>query len=110
MSATHLSIPTPGPAPLLVPKGAPTRFRKPGDAAAHEFYQAGAVLAAWLFREAGAAEYMRQNREAGFAAGFVSVTERKGVVDWLEGRRTGHERLARLPGAWHMLLCARQDI
>lgn len=29
---------------------------------------------------------MKQARENGLVVGFVSVTERKGVVDWLEGR------------------------
>ncbi|EJD46181.1 RNA polymerase II-associated protein [Auricularia subglabra TFB-10046 SS5] len=98
-SSTHISIPTTGTEPLVIAKSAPTRFRKPGDTNNTEFYTAGAVLAAWLFREAGAAEYMRQNREAGYAAGFVSVTERKGIVDWLEGRRSSHDRLAPLAGA-----------
>ncbi|KZV86851.1 CDC73-domain-containing protein [Exidia glandulosa HHB12029] len=91
-SATHISIPTTGTEPLVVPKTTPSRFRKPSSDT--EFYAIGAVLACWLFRDAGAAEYMRASREAGYAAGFVSVTERKGIVDWLEGRRAQHDRLA----------------
>jgi parafibromin len=32
------------------------------------------------------------------AVGFVSVTERKSVVDWLEGKITDHERIVPLVG------------
>lgn len=93
-SASHISIPTTGAEPLVVVKTTPSRFRKPSSDT--EFYAIGAVLACWLFRDAGAAEYMRACREAGYSVGFVSVTERKGVVDWLEGRRSTHDRLAKL--------------
>jgi hypothetical protein len=44
------------------------------------------VYLAWLLRDASGAEYMKQARENGLAVGFVSITERKSVVDWLEGR------------------------
>lgn len=98
-SSTHISIPTAGTEPLVVLKSTPSRFRKPSSST--EFYTVGSVLACWLFREAGAAEYMRACREAGYAVGFVSVTERKGVVEWLEGGRSTHDRLARLPGAFY---------
>jgi parafibromin len=39
---------------------------------------------------------MKQARECGLAVGFVSVTERKNVVDWLEGRISDHERIVSL--------------
>ena len=39
---------------------------------------------------------MKQARENGLAVGFVSVTERKGVVDWLEGKIVDSERIAPL--------------
>ncbi|PCH38531.1 RNA polymerase II-associated protein [Wolfiporia cocos MD-104 SS10] len=87
-SATHLVL-SPS---LSLPKSTPTRLRKPGssstDPSSHptDFFPLEAVLIAWLFRESLGAEYMRQARENGLAVGFVSVTERKNVVDWLEGR------------------------
>ena len=40
----------------------------------------------WLLRQSSGAEYMKQAREHGLTVGFVSVTERKNVVDWLEGK------------------------
>lgn len=46
-----------------------------------------AVYFAWSNKDAGSADYFRHARENGLAVGlFVSVTERKGVVDWLEGK------------------------
>jgi len=39
---------------------------------------------------------MKQARENGLAVGFVSVTERKGLVDWLEGRVADLERIVPL--------------
>jgi len=41
---------------------------------------------------------MKQAREHGLAVGFVSVTERKSVVDWLEGKISDHERITPLSG------------
>lgn len=39
---------------------------------------------------------MKQARENGLAVGFVSVTERKGVVDWLEGIVADSDRISPL--------------
>jgi len=39
---------------------------------------------------------MKQARESGLAVGFVSVTERKSVVDWLEGKIPDNERIVSL--------------
>lgn len=89
---------------LTVPKSAPTRLRKPGStsadpaAAPTDFFSIEAVYLAWRLRDAPGADYMRQAREHGLALGFVSVTERKGVVDWLEGRVAEHERIVPLIG------------
>jgi parafibromin len=41
---------------------------------------------------------MKQTRENGLAVGFVSVTERKGVVDWLEGKVPDSDRIVPLVG------------
>lgn len=76
------------------PKSTRTRYRKAG--APSDFYSLDAVYAAWLFRDAGGADYMKQARELGLAVGFVSVTERKHVVDWLEGRAGDSDRIAPL--------------
>ena len=75
-------------------KSTPTRYRKAG--APSDFYSLDAVYLAWLLRDATGAEYMKQAREHGLAVGFVSVTERKHVVDWLEGRSTDQERVEAL--------------
>ncbi len=86
--ATHLVLsPT-----LSLPKSTPTRLRKPGatstdpNANPHDFLPLGAVYLAWLLRDAPGAEYMKQVRENGLTAGFVSVTERKNVVEWLHNK------------------------
>ncbi|KAI0355167.1 RNA polymerase II-associated protein [Trametes cingulata] len=85
-NATHLVLsPT-----ITLPKSTPTRLRKPGAAGAdpqnnpQDFFSLGAVYLAWLLRDASGAEYMKQVRENGYTVGFVSVTERKAVADWLE--------------------------
>ncbi|KZT11161.1 RNA polymerase II-associated protein [Laetiporus sulphureus 93-53] len=87
-AATHIVLsPT-----LSLPKNTPTRLRKPGSTSTdpaskpQDFFSLEAVYLAWLLREASGAEYMKQARENGLAVGFVSVTERKNVVDWLEER------------------------
>jgi len=76
-SATHIVLPS----SQSFPKSTPTRLRK----GSNEFYALEAVYLAWLLRNATSAEYMKQVRDNGVPTGFVSVTERKGVVDWLEG-------------------------
>ena len=79
------------------PKSTPTRYRKAGGRA--DFYSLEALYLAWHLKDATGAGYMKQTREYGLTAGFVSVTERKHVVDWLEGR-TGVDldRVAPLEG------------
>jgi len=79
------------------PKSTRTRFRR--GAGANDFYALDAVYLAWLLRDAPGAEYMKQAREHGLAVGFVSVTERKQVVDWLEGKVQDSDRIAPLSGA-----------
>lgn len=76
------------------PKSSRTRFRKAG--APSDFYTLDAVYVAWLLRDAAGAEYMKQAREHGLAVGFVSVTERKHVVDWLDGKAPDSDRIAPL--------------
>ncbi|KAF8589689.1 CDC73-domain-containing protein [Ramaria rubella] len=86
---------------VTFPKTTPTRFRKPSatatdpNTAPNDFVTLESMLVAWLARDASVAEYMKQVREAGIGA-FVSITERKGVVGWLEGKLTEHERIVPL--------------
>ncbi|CDO71930.1 hypothetical protein BN946_scf184940.g77 [Trametes cinnabarina] len=87
-AATHIVLsPT-----TTLPKSTPTRLRKPGSnstdpqANPNDFFPLGAVYLAWLLRDASSAEYMKQVRENGYTVGFVSVTERKAVADWLEDK------------------------
>lgn len=95
LTATHFLFP---PA-ITLPKSNPTRWRKPGITVASspsDFFSVEAVYLAWLLRDAPGAEYMKQARENGLAVGFVSVTERKSIVDWLEGRIADHESIVPL--------------
>ncbi|KAI0713730.1 RNA pol II accessory factor, Cdc73 family-domain-containing protein [Earliella scabrosa] len=86
--ATHLAFSS----SHVLPKSTPTRIRKPGASSTdpqdspQDFISLGAVYLAWLLRDAPSAEYMKQVRENGLASGFISVTERKGLVDWLHNR------------------------
>ena len=98
--ATHLRLsPT-----LVLPKSTPTRLRRPASASANAsagasaaapsdplaepdaFFSLAAVYLAWSLRDASSAEYMKHARESGLAVGFVGLTERKGVVEWLSGK------------------------
>lgn len=84
-------------------KGIPTTFRKPGATATDpqsdpaSFYPLEALYLAWKFKDVTGAEYMKQAREHGLLGSFVSVTERKGLVDWLEGRTSHHANII-VPG------------
>jgi parafibromin len=95
LTATHLVISL----SISLPKSSPTRYRKPGTSSS-DFFSVEAVYLAWLLRDAPGAEYMKQARENGLAVGFVSVTERKGVVDWLEGKTADSDRIAPLVGVF----------
>lgn len=87
-AATHIVLsPT-----STLPKATPTRLRKPGangtdpQSNPQDFFALGAVYLAWQLRDASGAEYMKQVRENGYTVGFVSVTERKAVADWVEDK------------------------
>lgn len=47
---------------------------------------------------------MKQARENGLAVGFVSVTERKSVVDWLEERTSDLPNIVPLESAYSLIL------
>jgi parafibromin len=98
-AATHLRLSN----DTVIPKSSPTRIRRAAnditDWKAHPeaFYSAGAIYIAWVSKDASVADYLKQAREAGLVA-FVSVTDRKFVVDWLEGRIQEHDRIVPLAG------------
>ncbi|KAH9961006.1 RNA polymerase II-associated protein [Russula dissimulans] len=84
--ATHLRLS----AAVTLPKNAPTRLRRVGSSATDPasepdgFFMLEAVYLAWSLRDASGGEYMKQAREHGLpAGGFVGLTERKSIVDWL---------------------------
>lgn len=77
-AATHIQL---GPGTSF-PKSTSTRYKK----STTEQYSLEAIYLAWTLRTASVADYMRQVKEHGLHVGFVSVTDRKGVVEWLEGK------------------------
>jgi parafibromin len=86
-SATHLRLST----AVTFPINTPTRLRKVGSTATDPvsepdgFFMLEAVYLAWSLRDTPGGEYMKQAREHGFpAGGFVGLTERKSIVDWLK--------------------------
>ena len=104
LAATHIVLsPT-----LSLPKSTTTRYSKPGTSASSpsDFFTLEAVYLAWLLRDAPVAEYMKQARENGLAVGFVSVTERKSIVEWLEGKVNDLERIVPIAGACACKLCS----
>ena len=102
-SATHIVLSS----TITLPKSAPTRLRKPGTTSTdpqsnpQDFFALGAVYLAWLLRDASSAEYMKQVRENGYTVGFVSVTERKAVADWLEDKTQTLSGLVPIEGKHH---------
>jgi parafibromin len=92
---------------LTLPKSSPTRLRKPGhtgtdwNMAPQEFYTLEAVFLAWHLRDAATGEYMRAVKEAGVPlASMVAITEKSGVVEWLEGRLLDHPNILPSQGAY----------
>ena len=90
---------------VTLPKSGPTRLRKPGQTGTdwnispQEFYTLEAVFLAWHLRDAATGEYMRAVKEAGVPlASMVAITEKSGVVEWLEGRMLDHPNILALHG------------
>jgi hypothetical protein len=89
---------------VTFPKTTPTRLRKPGTsstnpvAAPGDFYTLESVYIAWIARDASGAEYLKQAREAGLATGFVSVTERSRLVEWLKGTSAEYDGIVPISG------------
>lgn len=83
LPSTHISLPTPSGVPTLFPKTTPTRYQTPANDGG-TFYDLQTLLFAYLERDASVAEYLKAASEQGVP--FVSLTERKGLIDWLEGK------------------------
>lgn len=100
-AATHLVLSS-----NTLPKSTPTRFRKPGVSGPDpvtspgDFFTLDAVYVTWLLKDASVTEYMKQARDNGLTGGLVSVTERKSVVDWLEGNAVNHPNIVPLACEW----------
>ncbi|KAG9001585.1 accessory factor associated with RNA polymerase II [Tulasnella sp. JGI-2019a] len=101
--ATHIAI-SPN---LTLPKTAVTRWRRPLDPSAasasvamdpalepHRFFPLDAILITWTTRHDNAATYMRQATTE--VQAYVSLTERRTVLDWLEAKIPDPEKLASL--------------
>jgi parafibromin len=100
-SATHLRLST----AVTFPINTPTRLRKVGSSAPDPtsepdgFFMLDAVYLAWSLRDTPGGEYMKQAREHGFpAGGFVGLTERKSIVDWLKRAVTVLDSIVPLSG------------
>ncbi|KAL0576224.1 accessory factor associated with RNA polymerase II [Marasmius crinis-equi] len=89
-AATHIVI-----SDHAFPKSVPTRFLTGSGSSSSSgaTYSLAALYLAWVHKNSPGAEYMKQAREGGLLTGFVSVTERKSVVDWLEGAVEDHPRI-----------------
>ncbi|KAJ3998499.1 RNA polymerase II accessory factor cdc73 family protein [Lentinula boryana] len=85
--ATHIHIPPSD----VFPKSTPTRWRKgfsstsTSNITLNDLYTLEAIYFAYQWKSLPAQNYTKQAREDGLGIGMVSVTERKMVVDWLEG-------------------------
>ncbi|KAF9650637.1 CDC73-domain-containing protein, partial [Thelephora ganbajun] len=96
-AATHLVLSS-----QTLSKSTPTRFRKPGVSGSDptnspaDFFTLDAIYVTWLLKDASVTEYMKQARDNGLTGGLVSVTERKSVVDWLEGKAADHPNITPL--------------
>ena len=100
-AATHLRLSS----AVTCPKNAPTRLRKVGSRAtdpasqADGFFMLEAVYLAWSLRDTAGGEYLKQAREHGLpAGGFVGLTERKSIVDWLKRVITALDSIVPLSG------------
>lgn len=97
-STTHIVL-SPN---VTVPRAAPTRFRRSASSTATDpqaspgdFVSLEALLLVWSLKAASAGDYMRQARAV---PGYVAVTERRAIVEWLEGKRAEHDNIVPIGG------------
>jgi parafibromin len=84
--ATHISFPPSSfsSTPVILPKDTPTRYLSDNLPTSTLTFDLQSLVFAYLKRDAAVVEYMTGVREIGM--GFVSIIERKVVVDWLIGK------------------------
>ncbi|WOO77591.1 Cell division control protein 73 [Vanrija pseudolonga] len=88
--ASSFSFPQPdGKDAVIVPKDAPTRYARTD--ARDDFYSVGQLWLAWTERDTGVREYLMKGQAAG--VGYVAITDRRGVVDFLQGSSDGGVRV-----------------
>lgn len=99
-AATHVKL---GSAAVM-PKSTPTRWRRPTSdkealamdpsADPSKFFALDSIALTWNTRTEPAAVYMRQATTE--VVIYVQLTDRRPVLDWLEGKIQNHDRLAPL--------------
>jgi len=88
--AAYVSFTQPSSSPINIAKEAPTRFTSKADVK-DEFYTVGQLWLAWTERESGVREYLIKGQAGGL--GYVSVADRRGVVEFLTGEGDGGGRV-----------------
>ncbi|KAK4684011.1 parafibromin, partial [Tremellales sp. Uapishka_1] len=94
-TAAWLSFPQSGAAPINLPKDVPTRYTSKADSS-DEFYSLGQLWLAWTERATAVREYLIKGTSEG--VGYVTITDRRGVVDYLEGGRDASGRVVSQDG------------
>lgn len=80
--ATYISFPQTSSSPVDILKDTPTRYTSKAGST-DEFYNLGQLWLAWTERESGVREYLIKGQATG--VGYVSVADRRGVVEYLTG-------------------------
>lgn len=88
-AATSLSFPQGSGDAITIAKDAATRYARTD--AREDFYNVGQLWLAWTEREAGVRDYLQKGQAAG--VGYVAITDRRGVVDFLQGVTDGGVRV-----------------
>ncbi|WVF68538.1 hypothetical protein IAT40_003306 [Kwoniella sp. CBS 6097] len=76
--------------PISIPKDVPTRYTSKAGSR-DEFYLIGQLWLAWSERESGVRDYLMKG-QAG-SIGYVAITDRRGVVEFLTGENKGAGRV-----------------
>ncbi|KAL7424950.1 accessory factor associated with RNA polymerase II [Cryptotrichosporon argae] len=86
--AAYLSFALPS-GPVNLPKDAPTRYAR--TAGRTDFYTLGQLWLAWTEKDTGVRDYLVKGQAAG--TGYVGITDRRGVVEYLQGEGDGAGRV-----------------
>lgn len=88
--AAYISFPQSSSSPINIPKDTPTRYTSRSESR-DEFYSIGQLWLAWAERESNVRDYLVKGQAGG--VGLVSITDRKGVVEYLSGDGDGGGRV-----------------